>query len=1491
MDVNTEPLVTSRSRRQRVDKYGRHAALEKLRQLKGGKHKYELKDDLPVYEEVAESEYSKLVQSRQEDDWIVDDDGSGYVEDGREIFDDDINDEVDDKDKSSSNERKKRFKPPPARKAAQKKVCDIKSMFMAAPAKKKTEKEVKLDDDELLGSIIEEVHSGSIGSSAVSPKPTILKKKEYHQASPQLKRAVNPFAIKTPVRALQSRELLRPRAVEYNHHLPEKSEFKDGNTLHSESPSKKLLTGTFSNEKVTEVTKTKKYVTEQQEAIVENGGISDIEQYDSTDLMEENNKAGNCIEEWEKEMNLDDVNIEEAFSEPMEVDDAKTLSKMNYQPDVRVEEVGDMWEGPSIPVPSVIDVRVDNSQLPVVTNEEGQEVLRFYWIDAFEDYYKHPGVVYLFGKIWIETAKTHVSCCICVRNIERRVFLLPRLTHVDPKTKQDTGKAVVMKDVYLEFNDVIAEKYKINEFKTKKSVKSYAFGKCDVPDEAEYLEVRYSASLPALPSDLKGNTFSHVFGTNTSSLEQLLLDRRMKGPGWIDIISPQISNPPVSWCKIEAILTKPDNIVVLQGSLPPPPLIVLSLNLKTVINNSNHQNEIVAAACLVHHQFPIDKAAPSPPFQTHFCSITKPSNIIFPFDFKDALGKYNHTKVERMDSERALLCFLLAKIHKLDPDVIVGHDLYGFDLDILLHRVNANKIPHWSRIGRLKRSGMPQLGVTGHKNTFVEKSTTCGRLICDIKISAKELIRSKSYDLSELVHLLLRKQRQELDTDTIRSMFGSSRQLLRLIDLVMQDADYVLRLMCELSVLPLALQITNIAGNLMTRTLLGGRSERNEFLLLHAFYEKNFICPDKTLRKQQAKVEYHEDDDVETGRSKKRKRKPAYTGGLVLDPKRGFYDKHILLMDFNSLYPSIIQEYNICFTTISRDSAGFTNDEEDEIQVELPDPSLEPGVLPTEIRKLVESRRQVKQLMKNSDLSTDLQLQYDIRQKALKLTANSMYGCLGFSFSRFYAKPLAALITSKGREILLQTKDLVQKMGLEVIYGDTDSIMINTNSTDYEQVFKLGNKIKGEVNKLYKQLEIDIDGVFKSMLLLKKKKYAAQVINRLPNGQLSCSKELKGLDIVRRDWSGLAKQTGEFVISEILSDKTREDIVEAIHAHLLEVGNKIRDGKVPLTEFTITKQLTKNPEDYPDKKSLPHVQVALRLNSRGGKKLRHGDTVSYIICEDGSNLAATQRGYSTEEIKNNENLKVDVQYYLANQIHPVVSRLCDPIEGSDSATIAEFLGLDPSGYQKIQHHQDDDDDALLGGKSQLDEDRFKDCEKLYFTCPNEQCREKLLVESCFKNNVSDVNIMLQQCSSCQTSVMNYCGYLSNQLTRVIRSYIHKYYQGWLQCEDVGCGYRTRKLPLKFTRGGPLCPVCERATIHPEYTDTQLYQQLSYFQNLFDLRKGTSEKMFSRFPPEGESLYRRLKATVDKTLKSNAYGVVNLDRLFDGLYRCKPTVCS
>jgi DNA polymerase alpha subunit A len=250
-----------------------------------------------------------------------------------------------------------------------------------------------------------------------------------------------------------------------------------------------------------------------------------------------------------------------------------------------------------------------------------------------------------------------------------------------------------------------------------------------------------------------------------------------------------------------------------------------------------------------------------------------------------------------------------------------------------------------------------------------------------------------------------------------------------------------------------------------------------------------------------------------------------------------------------------LQEYNICFTTVSRkrpsgESAG-------DYIPELPSDDSESGVLPVEIKKLVDSRRVVKNLLKDPNLTHDQKMQYDIRQKALKLTANSMYGCLGFSHSRFFAKPLAALITSRGREILLQTKSLVEKMNLEVVYGDTDSIMINSNSVDYDEVFKLGAKIKQEVNKMYRLLELEVDGVYRYMLLLKKKKYAAVTMERKSDGSLVTAQELKGLDIVRRDWSALAANAGKTILSKLMSDVAADDRIAFIHQELERLAEQV----------------------------------------------------------------------------------------------------------------------------------------------------------------------------------------------------------------------------------------------------------------------------------------------------------------------------------------------
>lgn len=144
------------------------------------------------------------------------------------------------------------------------------------------------------------------------------------------------------------------------------------------------------------------------------------------------------------------------------------------------------------------------------------------------------------------------------------------------------------------------------------------------------------------------------------------------------------------------------------------------------------------------------------------------------------------------------------------------------------------------------------------------------------------------------------------------------------------------------------------------KTLNGGRAERNEYILLHEFHQKKYICPDKTWGKKAAAAEKEHKEDGDGGGKSKGKR-DKYKGGLVFEPKRGLWDKYILVMDFNSLYPSIIQEYNIDFTTVDR-----PDDEDGEEKIPEPPSSEVPqGVLPRLIATLVARRRQVKSMMKD----------------------------------------------------------------------------------------------------------------------------------------------------------------------------------------------------------------------------------------------------------------------------------------------------------------------------------------------------------------------------------------------------------------------------------------------------------------------------------------------------------------------------------------------
>lgn len=1105
---------------------------------------------------------------------------------------------------------------------------------------------------------------------------------------------------------------------------------------------------------------------------------------------------------------------------------------------------------------------------------EERDYTRFYWYDSYEDQSNHPGAVYFFGRVLSERTKRYVSCCTKVENIQRTCYLL-------------INQGCTYEDAKQEFACIFAPRYKLKSFECRKVAKKYAFSAdSSIPLIADYVQVDYLADQSTLPSNISGQTFSHAFNTSQTPMEKIILDLKLRGPCWMKLVEPKLVKSQMTWTTVEYVIDDPKNFSIDEESANgnPPYFCALSLSLRTYSNPTTHQNEIIAIAAMVNADFHLDQCLKKTNKASgHFLIMTKPTpnhkDLRLPFDFHTASKKYTKTRFELVDTERDLLVKFLEKFIFYDPDIVIGHDLLNYDYETLVARMKALKVGVWSKLGRFKRNDPPST-----KAAF--RYTFSGRVMCDIRTSAMELIHSRSYDMTELTSKILQKKRVEYSHEAIIEAYKSSDGLIRLLNATWDDNDSIFSILVELNVIPLALKITNITGNILSRTLAAGRSERNEYLLLHAFHEDNFICPEKRVFKSN-KRNYQPDAEQELAPIR---RKAAYAGGLVLEPKAGYYDSCILLMDFNSLYPSIIREYNICFSTV-KVPGKLGEDESSEMIAEIPNESAHDGVLPNQLKNLVERRQKVKRMLVESK-SADQKIMLDIEQKALKLTANSMYGCLGFEYSRFYAKHLASLVTFKGREILMSTKAMVERLGYDVIYGDTDSLMIDTKIVEFDEVIQRGETIKGQINRTFKLLEIDIDGVYRPLLLLKKKNYAGTTIKKLPDGQFLKSVETKGLDTVRRDRAVIAKEAGERVLSMILeSGKEIHDTVEDIHNYLKELGDKIRAEEVPIEKFLISKQLNRNPNEYRDHKGLGHVTLALRYNNNpnNARKMKAGDTVEFVICLDGSSESANQRAYTLEEMKLNAELKLDHDYYLCQQIHPVMTRICDKLPITNAYVLAEMLGIEKSGLLHIKKEESNDTSSKREQLLSKGDSRFNSCQPLKILCPN--CNlENEISTRLKKNKDKKLEFSLSSCTQCNFRLAIKTRSVVSQVIAHIKKLTLELFATRYVCENSDCEYRTRNLfcrltsddqssALSETKEQPICDLCEGVLL-AEMDDRKMDLQLNFLKHLFNLQ---AEMIHNRDLPQPTEdiidLYYQCHREVDYALRCSFINNVDVHSVF------------
>ncbi|RMZ92711.1 hypothetical protein DV736_g8, partial [Chaetothyriales sp. CBS 134916] len=1473
------------------------SALAQLRaQRAGGKSRletYQVVDQGAIYDEVDEEGYKKVVRGRlDQDDFVIDDNGEGYADDGREEWQNEhrdySSDDLDDAPLKGKAAKRKREEEQENEAKTNHKIINYFSNGPTAPASKP-----KVSQRPPFAFVFQPQHAANLLQVHTTAEDEAFMADLLGEIDANVVPTLVPTAIKSvnrrKVRVLsppltqkrERRQRCSPPVAEAvnTHPLTADDGGDDGIILGDED---NPMSDPLPSSPIAKVVERKAKAQVKHEA-----------EDDDDDLMD-------VVQAVASETRIANVSVNMKGSRPPpKIKQLETPVNSSPPPpaaaDVDAATWNDVTSKLAIASSPANEARVFGKMDPRDAIEEDGS-LRFFWLD----YTEVNGSLCLFGKVKHKATGQYRSAFVKVDNIQRKLYFLPRSQKF--RNGHETDEQVEMTDVYEEV-DALMSKMKVKERKVKPCTRKYAFELSDVPKEAKYLKLLYPYDKNVLPIDLQGETFSRVFGTNTALFEQFVMWKNVMGPCWLNIDDADftaVNN--ASWCKLECAVTKPISITVVPESenLELPQLTLMSLAFRTQMNVKDNKQEILVASVRVYENVSLTDTTQPEKMPSRTFTVMRPSGTAWPIGFEAETKKQKGTFMLEK-SEQFLLAKFLALFERMDPDVLIGHQLQEVDYSILLSRLREKKTPGWHRIGRLKRGEWPKTFGKSGSSFFAERQLVAGRLMCDLANDMGKSLMTKcqQWSLTEMCELYLgpSNPRREIDNEVALKSWATTRDgLINYVTHCDADTFFIAALAIKLQMLPLTKVLTELAGNSWARTLTGTRAERNEYILLHEFHRNKYIYPDKIHGKGRAKVEEEDegrDESVDT------KKKDKYKGGLVFEPEKGLYDKFVLVMDFNSLYPSIIQEYNICFTTVDR-SATSTNENEEKVpKVPVDQPQ---GVLPKLIATLVNRRREVKKLMKDKRATPEQLALWDTKQLALKLTANSMYGCLGYTQSRFYARPLAMLTTFKGREILRDTKELVEGHQLKVIYGDTDSVMVNTNVDNIADALKVGQEVKKAVNKKYKLLEIDIDNIFRRLLLHAKKKYAAINLAEI-DGKYVDKLEVKGLDMKRREYCALSKEASQRLLNEILSGNDAELVLENIHDYLRELSEKMRNNDIPTLKYVIYTKLGKNPKEYPNPESMPQVQVALRELARG-KTVRVNDVMSYIVTmgtDETKSLPAPKRSYTPQDVmKPDSGLVPDVEYYLYKQIFPPIERLCAPIPGTDSVRLADCLGLDTKKYQITSTSaSNNQSNEIFPLESQIpDSIRFKDATRLALTCRS--CKQQatfnglLNLDSLRMFTTTGIICPSESCGKPFSTIT-----IVAQLESQIRYQTSKYYEGWLVCDDASCNNRTRQMSVYGRRCLGLQGKAEGCLgrMAWEYGEKKLYNQLLYWDGLWDAEKtkrkvkeGKGEEDFGRWSNEDKErvlvlveanreMMEMIKAVVDSYLRKCGRQWVEMDTLF------------
>jgi DNA polymerase-2 len=566
-------------------------------------------------------------------------------------------------------------------------------------------------------------------------------------------------------------------------------------------------------------------------------------------------------------------------------------------------------------------------------------------------------------------------------------------------------------------------------------------------------------------------------------------------------------------------------------------------------------------------------------------------------------------RATRCASEFAVLEAFCARVAEFDPDVLTGWNVIDFDLTVL-QRIAA-RLRHPLRLGR-DPGAMRLRKAEGYFGSG--QAAIPGRLVLDgIDLLRGAFVRMDDYSLDAVARKVLGEGKAVAGDvrDRIAEIMHNYQHDLPAFALYARtDARLAFQILQRLNLVQLAFARSQLAG--MTPDRVAASIASFDFLYLTELERQGVVAP--TVRVDDSRVY------------------AAQQGGHVLEPKTGLHD-NVWVFDFKSLYPSIIRTFNIDPLSYLEDPRGGQTEADcrpaDLIHVPGGAFRRAPAILPRMLDELFPRRAAAR---KAGD---------DVASNAIKILMNSFYGVLGTPACRFFNPALANSITGTGRELLLWSKRWFEAAGFEVLYGDTDSLFVHSRTADPGEACERARQLTLALNtelvryiderwRVTSRMELEFEKLYLKLFLPRarhstrgaSKRYAGLVHGEGGDNNV----EFIGMEVVRRDWTELAKQVQRELYQRLFTG-------QRVDAYLADVVKKVRSGALD-DALVYSKNLRKSADDY-TATTPPHV-VAARKSTQPPERM-----IKYVITTGGA------------EPLDNVQHPLDREHYIVKQVQPV----------------------------------------------------------------------------------------------------------------------------------------------------------------------------------------------------------------------------------------------